>query len=339
MKSRLGWCVAGPMDANSFGERVCCNRIRVTSEDNDRYFSFKQNIKDMELKQSLLTMYNLDFSESSSGQAYSVEDERFMKMMNENTKRQDGKYVLPLPLKNSAKEVPNNRMQVLQRSNWLKKKLLNNDKMLDDYKSFMEHILEKGYAKVADALPTKNKTWYIPHHGVYHPQKPNKIRVVFDCSCEYKGYCLNKELLQGPDMTNHLVGVLSRFREGEVAVMADIEKMFYQVRVPTEHHDYLRFLWWPNGDLSKDPIDHQMCVHLFGATSSPSCCNFALRKAAEDHQEEFGQDAARTLKRNFYVDDLLKSYRAVLAAISFIPKVRSMTGAGGFNLTQFRSNN
>ena len=71
----------------------------------------------------------------------------------------------------------------------------------------------------------------------------------------------------------------------------------------------------------------------------PSCCNFALRKAAEDHQEEFGQDAARTLKRNFYVDDLLKSYRAVLAAISFIPKVRSMTGAGGFNLTQFRSNN
>ena len=262
-----------------------------------------------------------------------------MKMMNENTKRQDGKYVLPLPLKNSAKEVPNNRMQVLQRSNWLKKKQLNNDKMLDDYKSFMEHILEKGYAKVADALPTKNKTWYIPHHGVYHPQKPNKIRVVFDCSCEYKGYCLNKELLQGPDMTNHLVGVLSRFREGEVAVMADIEKMFYQVRVPTEHHDYLRFLWWPNGDLSKDPIDHQMCVHLFGATSSPSCCNFALRKAAEDHQEEFGQDAARTLKRNFYVDDLLKSYRAVLAAISSIPKVRSMTGAGGFNLTQFHSNN
>ena len=134
-------------------------------------------------------------------------------------------------------------------------------------------------------------------------------------------------------MTNHLVGVLSRFREGEVAVMADIEKMFYQVRVPTEHHDYLRFLWWPNGDLSKDPIDHQMCVHLFGATSSPSCCNFALRKAAEDHQEEFDQDAARTLKRNFYVDDLLKSYRAVLAAISSIPKVRSMTGAGGFNLT------
>ena len=80
-----------------------------------------------------------------------------MKMMNENTKRQDGKYVLPLPLKNSAKEVPNNRMQVLQRSNWLKKKLLNNDKMLDDYKSFMEHILEKGYAKVRWCTPNQEQ--------------------------------------------------------------------------------------------------------------------------------------------------------------------------------------
>ena len=55
------------------------------------------------------------------------------------------------------------------------------------------------------------------------PKKPGKIRVVFDCSAEYKGETLNKHLLQGPDLTNKLVGVLSRFRQETVAFMADIQ--------------------------------------------------------------------------------------------------------------------
>ncbi len=43
---------------------------------------------------------------------------------------------------------------------------------------------------------------------------------------------LNTELLQGPDLTNSLVGVLLRFRQEPIAMMADIKSMYYQVRVP-----------------------------------------------------------------------------------------------------------
>ena len=59
----------------------------------------------------------------------------------------------------------------------------------------------------------------------------NETRSVsfFDCSAEYEGEALNKHLLQGPDLTNKLVGVLSRFRQEPVAFMADIEAMFLQV--------------------------------------------------------------------------------------------------------------
>ena len=46
-----------------------------------------------------------------------------------------------------------------------------------------------------------------------HPLKPGKIRVVFDCSMEYGNYCLNREVLQGPDLANQLIGVLLRFRQ------------------------------------------------------------------------------------------------------------------------------
>lgn len=71
------------------------------------------------------------------------------------------------------------------------------------------------------------KTWYLPIFEVYHPQKPGKIRVVFDSSAQFNGVSLNDVLLSGPDLNNTLVGVLFRFRKETVAITADIEQMFY----------------------------------------------------------------------------------------------------------------
>ena len=52
------------------------------------------------------------------------------------------------------------------------------------------------------------KCWYIPHHGVYHPSKTGKIRVVFDLSAEFHGISINMALLAGLDLTNQRVGAL-----------------------------------------------------------------------------------------------------------------------------------
>ena len=65
---------------------------------------------------------------------------------------------------------------------------------------------------------------------MYHPSKPRKIRVVFDCSVKFAGKSLNQELLTGPDLTNPIVVALTRLRQSEVAFMADIESMV----VPSE---------------------------------------------------------------------------------------------------------
>jgi len=65
--------------------------------------------------------------------------------------------------------------------------------------------------------------------------------------------------------------------------MADIKKMFYQVKVPEEHQRFLQFLWWPDGNLDKEVQAYQMTVHLFGGTSSPGCANIALRKSADEN--------------------------------------------------------
>ena len=37
-------------------------------------------------------------------------------------------------------------------------------------------------------------------HGIFnHPNKPKKIRVVFDCSAEFNGVSRNRSLMSGPD--------------------------------------------------------------------------------------------------------------------------------------------
>ena len=91
--------------------------------------------------------------------------------------------------------------------------------------------------------------WYLPHHPVLN--KPGKTRVVFDCAAKHKGTSLNNQLLTGPDLTNSIVGVLMRFREERVALSADIECMFHQIRVAPDDCDAFRFLCWPDGDLTQ----------------------------------------------------------------------------------------
>lgn len=58
----------------------------------------------------------------------------------------------------------------------------------------------------------------------------------------------------------------------------------------------------------KDPKTYQMLVHIFGATSSPSDCGYALKKTARDNNGDFSRETVDAAMRDFYVHDLLKSF-------------------------------
>ena len=81
-----------------------------------------------------------------------------------------------------------------------------------------------------------------------------------------------------------------------------------------------------------------MYIHVFGGTSSPGCCNYALRKTATDNEVRYGEEVSKILLHNFYVDDLLKSVETEESAVRLIRDVKAMCQAGGFNLTKFISN-
>ena len=70
----------------------------------------------------------------------------------------------------------------------------------------MNEVINKSYAEELQDSDVSSSNGHM--HGVYHPKKPDKICMVFDCSADFKEHSLNKHLLPGPDLTNGLIGVL-----------------------------------------------------------------------------------------------------------------------------------
>ncbi|XP_077867683.1 uncharacterized protein LOC144357010, partial [Saccoglossus kowalevskii] len=155
---------------------------------------------------------------------------------------------LPLPFREENVVMPNNKAVAEYRLKHLERKFTKNPQYHKDYAKYMQNNIDKAFA---ERIPGNE----LPH-GIYHPQK-KKLRVVFDCGAVYSGTSLNKELLQGPDLTNSLLGVLIRFRQEAVALMAIIEGMFSQVTMPKNFQNFQRFLWWPEGDFHQPAVEYR----------------------------------------------------------------------------------
>ena len=346
IRTTLGWGVVGARcqgDHDSeIEETAGCHRIatrEIVSEENStgKFIPLK-SCREIMAPSAIKKMFEQDFSEPQDANlAMSQEDMKFMNITSKGIhKAEDGHYEVPLPLRNENVHLPCNKKHAEARLKQLRRRFASDAKYKEDYVTFMQKMLDEGHAEKAPEQ--YQSAWYIPHHGVYHPKKADKLRVVFDCSADFQGQSLNRHLLQGPDLTNSLVGVLCRFRQEPVAFACDIEGMFHQVHVNEEHRDLLRFLWWEQGDTSREPTEYRMTVHLFGATSSPGCANLALRTAADDGLNEFGVEAASFIMENFYVDDGLKSVPTVTEAIELIKNSTAMCMKGGFRLHKVTSN-
>ena len=287
---------------------------------------------DAALNRQVERYFNMDTMDADHGLAkdLSVEDRRARAKLEADARIVDGRYEVPMLWKTDTPWLPDNKPMAERRLASLERKLRKDEGLQVEYSKCIRQLVEKGYAEKIeeDDQPQAGRTWYLPHHAVKHPKK-GKVRVVFDAAANYKGVSLNTQLVQGPDLTNNLLGVLLRFRERKTAIVADIEAMFHQVRVAPEDADALRFLWWEDGNVDTPPATYKMLRHIFGATDSPCCANFALQKTADDNRTAFPLETAETVKRDFYVDDLLKSVDNTASAIQLARDLRELLSRGG----------
>ena len=329
IRTPLGWCVMGGIKGSPKVAATCLNTVEV------------QDLPELPFDQlfhpplpSILHNHVPNMEEASRDGAFSQEDLRFLEIMTEKMHpMSDGHLKAPLPLKPQA-VFPNNLFVARSRLSSLKRKFERQPETKDRYVAAMEDMISQGFAEKCPLSHVPGRVWYIPHHAVV----TDKMRIVFDCSVKLGQVSLNEALLQGPDLMNSLLGILLRFRSNTVALSCDIQKMFHQFYVGESDRDLLRFLWWPEGDLGKEPYHFRMCVHLFGATSSPGVATFGLRKIATDFGPRISPSATHFIQNNFYVDDGLLSVHSVTEAVEIFRGTREILSQGGLTCHKLKSN-
>ena len=134
-------------------------------------------------------------------------------------------------------------------------------------------------------------------------------------------------LLAGLDLLHGLLGTIIRFREGPIALRADIESIFLRVHVPEQDKSTLIFLWRPKFNEPGQIYENQR--HVFGAKSSPTCANYALKRVGIDNEDEF-PIAAKAIHNKFYMDDLFKSVETAEEGIEVFNQLQPLLSKRGF---------
>ena len=330
-KTRFGWAIVGPYKRVK-SEKVSCNHLMIKDDQND------------DLNQSIQKFWEIEsFGTSTSHKGksnpMSIQETKILQHLKSETKLKDGHYEVPMIWKEDM-YLPDSFKTAKRRFEYLSKKLQKDESYFKMYKACIDKYIRLGHARKLSPEEVKlktPKTWYLPHHGVINENKPGRVQVVFDAAAKSQGICLNSNLLAGPDLLNNLVGILLKFREHPIAITGDIEGMFNQVLLKEEDREAVRFLWKESPNES-EPSHYQMLVHIFGAKDSPTCANFALKQCAENVKGEFSEEAIKTVKQNFYMDDLIKSIDEEEEGVELVQELCTITDRGRFNLHKFNSN-
>ena len=343
-KLHLGWVVIGNVCLGKTHPPSVYANVNRTVLENGRPTIFESCERKLTLdeKQSGEDIGHGVFVRSQNDEmiGYSVEDKMFLDTMDrEFSKTSDRHWIGPLPFRSPRPRLPNNRNDALKRALILQKSLLKDSEKCNHFTTFMKRLMDNGHAEIAPPLAHDEECWYLPLFGVYHPHKRDQVRVVFDSSAKHHGVSLNNVLIPGPDLLNNLVGVLLRFRREPVAVIADIQQMFYGFRVAEKHRNYLRFLWHRDNDPNKELVEHRMCVHVFGNAPSPAVATYGLRRCVENQENDCGAAVREFVKRNFYVDDGLGSFSTSSECVEVLKKTQeTLAREGNLRLHKIASN-
>ena len=162
------------------------------------------------------------------------------------------------------------------------------------------------------------------------------MRIVYNSSSTYQGHCLNDYWLKGPDLLNNLFGVILRFRENPVAIHGDISKMYHRVRIPEIDQHVHRYVW-RDMEVDRDPDTFVKTVLTFGDKPAPAMAQIALRKTADENEDSY-PEAAISLKKNSYMDDICDSVKTVEQAQELTKDLNKVQETGGFQVKGWVSN-
>ncbi|XP_025836105.1 uncharacterized protein LOC112906362 [Agrilus planipennis] len=280
---------------------------------------------------------------SCSNKIRNCEEELAENIFNKTTKiLEDGSFQVTMLLKTSNEHVKLGDSYTLAKKRFfnLEKRFLRDNDLFLNYKQFIDEYVSLGHAKY---VPLTFKTslgfnkYFLPHHCVIKESSmTTKLRVVFDASMKSStGYSLNDVTLKGYRVQPELVDILCRFRSFKYVIIADIEKMYRQIKVEPSQ-TFLQNILWRDG-----PNQSLQCIELqtvtYGTKAAPFLATRVLSELGNKNLDNFPL-AANTILNQCYVDDILSGAMDLDTLFDLRNQLIKLLGLGNFKLHKWGSN-
>ncbi|XP_044779757.1 uncharacterized protein LOC123327412 [Drosophila simulans] len=301
--TELGWVVFGPVSGQPTtpSPRSCLLAVSV----DDAMEKMVEDHFDME-----------NFGVKTAPPVAASDDVRAQRILEDTTVKVGRRYQTGLLWKDDHVVLPPSYEMAYRRLVNVEKKMKRNKPLAQEYDRIIKDYVSKGYARrlqPEEVAVRSDRLWYLQHFGVENPNKPGKVRLVFDAAAKVGGTSLNSELDNGPQHYKPLPAVPFHFREGAVGDGA------------------LR-----DGDDERDPDVYEMNVMTFGAACSPSAAHYVKTMNALKYRDSDPR-AVKAITDYHYVDDYVDSFATESEAISVSTRVKEIHKDAGFELCQFSS--
>ncbi|XP_037943341.1 uncharacterized protein LOC119676179 [Teleopsis dalmanni] len=324
--TKLGWVAYGPTQYN-------VNPIINVLHMRKTY--------DIKLHQLVKEYFELDSLgiKNTSTLFESTEDSRARKILEDTVKNIGERYEVGLLWKEDNIHLPPSYEMAKRRLLNVEQKMRSDERYADNYRKEMCKYINKGYVQLLtpeEAERNSPSTWYLPHFGVINPNKPQKLRIVFDAAAAVTAVSLNSVLLKGPERAQPLMTIMYKFRQRRIAVAGDIQEMFSQIKIRASDRNSQRFLWRHSYQSNQIQV-YTMTSMIFGAACSP-CCAEHIKNINATRFEATMPKGVKAITDNTYVDDLVISFDNVEEANLVVKEAIAINTAAGFHLRNFVSN-
>lgn len=329
MNSSLGWLLFGKVNAQEYKS----NQINVNC--------MQMCIKNEQLDRTLKSFWELE--EVSTIRKLTVKEQQAEDMFQRYISRtSDGRYQVALLFdpEKSSKVLGTSRVAALQCLYGMEKRFKCNPVLKERYHDYIKNLINAKHIELVPAnrmnIPS-NQVFYLPHHAVLKESSlTTKLRVVFNASRKTtSGISLNDKLLVGPKVQEDLFSILVRWRMHFIGFIADIEKMFRQIKINEEHRDYQRLLWRFSTD--GPVLEYRITTVIDGTASATFLATRTLLRAGEDGAIQY-PEAAKVVNRDFYMDDVSSGSYSIQSAMQLQSDLINILREKGFILRKWFSN-
>ncbi|XP_048477625.1 uncharacterized protein LOC105393457 [Plutella xylostella] len=335
IETDFGWVFSGRSPFHQEHVLSVATYMQTNLPDNFGFVQPDLPIKEGEIKQ-LWELESIGIRDSPK----TTNEEEALRNFNSTVTFEENRYHVKWPWVQYPPNLPSNYGLAVGRLTSLLRRLDKNTLAIYD-DTIQEQESSGVIEKVKNAFENvQHPIHYLSHHCVVKKDSSTQLRIVYDASAKSKSTqsSLNECMYKGPLMLEDLTGLILRFRQHEIGILADIEKAFLQLGLQNEDRDVTRFLWVKDTtkEVTEDNLQcYRFCRVPFGIVSSP----FLLNATIKSHFLKCGDETLKNVAEKIYVDNLVLGAKQQDEATGLYQKIHASLQTISMNVRQWNSNN